>query len=277
MTRIIGVVGNGVVGKATGKAFAAKGVGVWSWDLNPLRSTHSLKDVISTKTVFVCLPTPAYPDGSCDTTVLQEFFVNGPRKEDKSDTTFVIRSTVPIGFTERIARDYGYKHLYHWPEFLTARTAEHDAANPRCIILGCPNGYDPDTFLKLTQLIRHCWPKYLNHGMPLRYVSSSESEAIKLFTNSWFAVKVTAFNELRMVSDKFGLDWNKVVAGMLEDGRIDPNHTQVPGPDGKYGFGGACLPKDLSSLIHHAARVGVAPHTFVAAKMTNLDMRDKPI
>lgn len=86
-------------------------------------------------------------------------------------------------------------------------------------------------------------------GVPLYMMTSDESEAVKLFTNGFFAVKIAFFNEVRALADKLGLDWERVLGGVLSDGRISHNHTQVPGPDGQRGFGGACLPKDLANLI----------------------------
>ena len=71
----------------------------------------------------------------------------------------------------------------------------------------------------------------------------------KLVCNSFFAVKVAFFNEIREWADAEGVDWEALMQAVLSDGRIAHSHTQVPGPDGKRGFGGACLPKDLSNTI----------------------------
>ncbi len=136
----IGIVGNGVVGNATGKAFEKRGVEVLYWDLNPNRSPNTLKDVIATGTVFVCLPTPSYPDGSCDVTALEDFFTNGPFACERT-VNYILRSTAPIGYTKSVRDNHSIHNIYHWPEFLTARTAEQDANDPRCLILGKPGGW----------------------------------------------------------------------------------------------------------------------------------------
>lgn len=101
--------------------------------------------------------------------------------------------------------------------------------------------------LSLTLLYQSRWPH-----VPVMLLTSDESEAVKLFTNAFFAVKVAFWNELRAVADGRWLDWERVMNAVLADGRIHPSHTKVPGPDGKFGFGGACLPKDLLQLIEDA-------------------------
>lgn len=279
----IGIVGNGVVGNATGKAFEKRGLEVRYWDIKESRSTHSLTDVIRTGIVFVCLPTPAYSDGSCDVTHLEDFFVNGPIRGERHPN-FVLRSTAPIGYTKSLLANHGYTNIYHWPEFLTARTAEQDANNPRCLILGKPGGWSfddqgdhHDNVLSFISNIFSKWSTTLTSGTvtgPHVYpVSSCESEAIKSFTNAFFAAKVSIFNEFRILADAKGLDWDTVVRGMLADQRIHPMHTLVPGPDGQRGFGGACLPKDIDSVIAQCLRTGFTPFTLNGAALTNVKIR----
>ena len=82
-------------------------------------------------------------------------------------------------------------------------------------------------------------------------MTSDESEAVKLMQNGFSAVKIAFFNEMRCLADDRGLDWTRVMDGLLAGGWINPAHTQVPGPDGKRGFGGGCLEKDLANLIDH--------------------------
>ena len=80
-------------------------------------------------------------------------------------------------------------------------------------------------------------------------MTSTESELTKLVVNGFFATKVTFFNAARAVCEATGCDWEHVLEGVMSDGRIAHAHTRVPGPDGRPGYGGACLPKDLLNLI----------------------------
>jgi UDP-glucose 6-dehydrogenase len=89
-------------------------------------------------------------------------------------------------------------------------------------------------------------------GTQLLLTTSDESEAAKLGLNTWFAVKVSWFNELKSFCDAQGCDFETVRRVILADGRTTTHHTQVPGPDGKRGFGGTCLPKDLAQFIEQA-------------------------
>jgi UDPglucose 6-dehydrogenase len=96
---------------------------------------------------------------------------------------------------------------------------------------------------KLIHIYRERFP-----ATEVMLMTSDESEAVKLIQNSFFAVKVAFWNEARSLADVLKLRWDVVMNGILSDGRISPSHTRVPGPDGKRGFGGECLPKDLASL-----------------------------
>lgn len=266
----VGIVGNGVVGKATGDAFANCGMDVKRWDVSAERCQHSLKEVLDTGLVFVCLPTPPMGNGACDVYALQLFFTDVQVDSYKNLTTFVIRSTTPVGFTNSVSTLYSYPSVYHWPEFLDAATADRDAAHPRCVILGKAGGfgtYKDGPY----HLIMGCFP-WLDEGL---CVTSDESEAIKLFVNTFFCVKNAAFNEFHLFADAKGLDWERVVNGILADGRISPVHTRVPGPDGRRGFGGACLPKDLDSMIRQMLDAGVPAETMAAAYRTNTYVRPK--
>lgn len=244
----IGIIGGGVVGRATARCFMEHGE-VKVYDVVRERATHSKEETLACDLVFVCLPTPQVPGSlECDVSALHVFF-NGVLDYHDPSKNFVLRSTVPIGTTKRLAKEYNLPNLVHSPEFLTARCAITDAQVPARNIVGVPNGGSNAASVTLALLYRDRFP-----GVPIHTMSSDESEAVKLFLNSFFAVKVAYFNEINELAEKLGLDWGRVLEGMLSDGRIAHSHTKVPGPDGKYGFGGTCLPKDLANLISCGTR-----------------------
>ena len=128
---MIGIIGNGFVGNAVYQNFRDK-VSTKVYDVDKNRSLNTLDEVINQNFVFVCLPTPMTGDGSCDTSILDEFFDTLPNLENK-ETIFVIKSTVPVRTTSRLA----LKHrVIHNPEFLTARNAVNDFANADRNIIG---------------------------------------------------------------------------------------------------------------------------------------------
>lgn len=227
----IGIIGGGVVGRATARTYIGwQGTEVAVWDVVPERRTvPSHHDACACDVVFVCLPE----------TELDKFF--GQSDVSPSRVNYVIRSTCPIGTTRRLATEYGLRNVVHSPEFLTERCAQLDAMTPARNIVGIPG---PDGGGTVLDLYRARFPH-----VPVRVMTSDESEAVKLFTNGFYAVKVAYWNEVRALADKLGLDWDRVIGGVLSGGTIHPLHTQVPGPDGRRGFGGRCIPKDLETLI----------------------------
>lgn len=253
----IGIVGNGVVGHAIARCYMEYHE-VLCYDKVPEKSTHGFHPTVMSDIVFVCLPE----------TELDGFFglVQMPPYRDGN---YVIKSTVPIGTTRRIMDRYNVKNLVHSPEFLTSRCAITDAQIPARNIIGVPqenHGKWPLNYgqSQLDMVYRQRFP-----AIQVLIMTSDESEAVKLFTNAFFAVKIAYFNEINLLSEKLGLDWESILKGILSDGRIAHSHTQVPGPDGRYGFGGACLPKDLDMLIQHIYEICHSHNLCAAAEARN--------
>lgn len=236
----VGIIGNGVVGNATAKSF--DGLDVRCYDVNPARSTHGICEAVLSDVVFVCLPTPQRIGSmTCNLDYIHEFFCRVATPAYRN-ANYVLRSTVPIGTTASLSTCYNLPNLVHSPEFLTVRTAVEDARNPVRLIIGSPiRDSKGERALRELYLSRFRCPIYGMH--------SDESEAVKLVQNGFSAVKIAFFNEIRALCDRRGLQWNVVMESLLAGGWINQMHTQVPGPDGKRGFGGSCLPKDLANLI----------------------------
>lgn len=272
MFKTIGVVGNGVVGNATARAFMEHAE-VRCYDINPMKRTHPLDAVLGCDVVFLCLPTPQTAGlRKCDTSVIDGFLLLLSETGRWKDANLVLRSTVPIGYTRHAARFYGLPNLVHSPEFLTARCAVTDAQLPARNIVGTSVEGSVLNGLKLSQLYHTRFP-----GVPCLTMTSDESEAVKLFLNGFFAVKVAYWNEVNRLAAAKGLDWNLVMRGVLSDGRVAHSHTKVPGPDGKYGFGGECLPKDLNNLIACFSAAELDADLLVAADANNARDRERPV
>lgn len=248
----IGVVGGGVVGSATARTYLEWADEVRVYDLWAERRSHNLHEVLECDLVFVCLPTPL-KDGSleCDLSAITDFFAGRFKSQD---VNYVLRSTVPIGTTRMLARDYGLTNIVHSPEFLTARCAMTDAQFPSRNVIGLPNGWTERN--QCGELLNGLYANRFP-GCPVHIMTSDESEAVKLFQNGLFATTVAYWNEVRCLADEKGLDWVTVIKAVLADGRISRSHCRVPGPDGRRGFGGACLPKDLSMLVSQLGEMGV--------------------
>lgn len=301
----IGIVGGGVLGRAVARGFLEHAE-VQVYDVVPERRTHDLKDAATADIVFVCLPTPPNPDGTCDTRAIDEFLDEAKRERWWSESScYVLRSTVPVGYTQNQAERESFKlPILHSPEFLTARCALVDFQTPARNIIGVPSGKylhcagcgkrnrpanfcmycghklkssDEDVACELVRAtslgtIRELYSRRFP-GVPVHVMSSNESELVKLATNAFFATKVTFFNVIAEMAKASGCDWEKVRAGILSDGRIAHAHTMVPGQSGAVGYSGACLPKDVCSLYRCAQAAGIDASVLKAVHLSNQQRR----
>ena len=249
MQATIGVIGNGFVGNAVAKGFQDK-LEVRVHDIDKNKATHSYMDVLMSDYIFVCLPTPmvSIEGGKCNLSILEDFFDDIP---STIDGTFIIKSTVPIGTTDKFIKRYPYLKIIHNPEFLTAINAEHDFINSDRHVIGG----DRRIAYSLEKIYEYCFP-----GTPVYIMKSNESEAVKYFSNCFLASKVMLFNEMKILCDNIkGIDYDTIIEAVVSDSRIGESHTSVPGTDGEYGFGGTCFPKDINALIHTMKEYGVEP------------------
>lgn len=269
----IGIVGNGVVGNATALAFADRHE-VRCYDHISDRRTHDIHETLESDVIFVCLPTPQKIGSlECDISGIMNFFAG---RVHTANRNYVLRSTVPIGTTRMLRERYDLVNLVHSPEFLTARTAVEDAANPTRLLIGntVPPGElwsNGNRCAELLNILYHQdWP-----NVPKFLMSSDESEAVKLFQNSFSAVKIAYFNEIRCLTDKLELNWDTCMSALLAGKWINSMHTDVPGPDGKRGYGGTCLPKDIANLADCIWKNGCSNWMTTAAMDRNEEDRSK--
>ena len=92
-------------------------------------------------------------------------------------------------------------------------------------------------------------------------------------TNTFFATKISFLNDMKLLADECGAIWDDTIEGFVRDGRIGHTHLDVPGHDGRYGFGGSCFPKDIQALIDYAREHGVEMNVLKGAWKTNLEVR----
>ncbi len=253
----VGIVGNGFVGNAVYQNLRDK-VECKVFDVDKNRCFNTFQEVINQDFIFVCLPTPMRLNGTCDLSILDEFFYNLP---EYITGTFIIKSTVPIGTTKK----YTERHnVIHNPEFLTARNAVDDYAKAERNVVGG----NKELCFDFVEFFRLCFP-----SIPNLLVSSDESEAIKYFSNVFLAYKVAYFNKVFDMCKAVGMNYNSVRQGVTSDHRIGKSHTQVPGIDNDRGFGGTCFPKDLNSLIDQFENHGVNADMLKEVWLYNEEIR----
>ena len=259
---MIGIIGQGFVGNAIYQKFKNY-FDVLTYDLDKSKCNSTLEDVtFKCNIIFLCLPTPMNTNGSCNVDILQKQLENIDLITDNQETkkTIVIKSTVSPGTTARWNSLYSSLDLVFNPEFLTEANAVEDFNNQNRIILGGPR---PAT-TELRRLYSKVFPK-----AHIIKTDSTHAEMVKYLTNSFLATKVSFANEIYQICDKMNVDYDKVVEYATLDDRLGKSHWNVPGPDGDFGFGGHCLPKDLSALIFLAMNLDTETNVLNAVEETN--------
>tara|TARA_R110000744_G_scaffold75722_1_gene150476 strand:+ start:266 stop:1126 length:861 start_codon:yes stop_codon:yes gene_type:complete len=252
----IGIIGNGFVGKAVKESFKNH-FEVFIFDTDKRKANIESLDklVFECKIIFLCLPTPMnLVDGSCHLGILEDTLKQINIQCDESDyygnekRTIIIKSTIQPGTTEKWNKEYKYLDIAFNPEFLTEANSINDFRNQNRIIIGSTRKVGA----KIKNIYSKVFPK-----VPIIKTSATIAEMVKYFTNCFLAMKVSYANEIHQICEKLDIDYDKVIEYAVSDERIGTSHLNVPGPDGDYGFGGHCFPKDLNALIYLAEKQGL--------------------
>ena len=258
----IGIVGQGYVGTAIKVGFDPH-YKIHTYDKFDLAKSTlpNLNDLTKEcEVIFVCVPTPMRKDGTCYIGIVEEV-IREIDSYSKDDTIVVIKSTVPPGTTDTMNKNYSNVTVIFNPEFLTEENFLEDFKNQKRIILGGQrNG---------TNTLRQIYSRVFPHATIVK-TGSKTAEMVKYFINNFLATKVSFANEMYKVCEQIDIDYDKVVEYATYDERLGKSHWAVPGPDGDHGFGGHCLPKDLSAIISQFETYGL----LEAVESVNDQVRD---
>ena len=249
MVKKVAVIGLGVLGGSMQKSFRLNNCEVVGYDkFKPESDTFDA--CLNTAIAFLCLPTlfdeklNEY-DKSCIEEVCYHLVKNN------FNGILINKSTVEPGTTIQLSKQFPSLKFIHNPEFLTAATAYEDFHNQKHIVLGKGPTVTENDVSFISDFYRRLYP-----DAEISICSSTESESMKSFVNCFYAVKIQFFNELYLLCQKMGCDYDVVKDLMLKNKWINPMHTNVPGTDGKLSYGGYCFPKDTNALLEHMKREG---------------------
>ena len=274
----IGIVGNGFVGSSVAYGFSPQtgcdGVTLKIYDKDERRSLNTLEEVINDSDyIFLSVPTPSNHDGSISLDMIYNVFeeihnvMDYTKPGDSSDTQPIIllRSTVTPGTTRKIQQKYPTMRIVFNPEYLTERSAKFDFINQARFIVGGSKGN--------TSSIKKLFKWRFGNTIPIIETNYETAELVKYMNNCFNATKISFMNEMKQISDNCGAIWEDTVEAFLRDGRVGHSHVRVPGPDGKFGFGGSCFPKDVQAMINFSKSLGIEPSVLTGTWTKNLDVR----
>ena len=234
----IGIVGYGFVGKAVDYGFKRD---IEKIIIDPkLDSSIGNLKYHNPEFIFICVPTPMNSDGNQDSSIIEQVLLE--INKDFSESIVIIKSTVLPNIIEKLSKSH--KHFVYNPEFLREKTANEDFVNANSLILGG----ESDDLKRVTELYKNHSNCKIDDIYETDVISAS---LVKYSINTFLASKVIFFNQLYDIYKALtpAIKWDEFITMINSDKRIGESHMDVPGHDGRLGFGGACFPKDTAALL----------------------------
>jgi UDPglucose 6-dehydrogenase len=241
----IGIIGFGFVGQAIG--WAHRNDDLVIRDPNR-KDSAEITEFVGCDAIFVCVPTPSTDDGHCDSSILEQTLKELLFVVINNQIPVICKSTAPPSVYARLQKVY--PNIVHCPEFLTAANATIDYANADSCILGG----DYEWAVKARTVIQHGRPMVSDK---FTIVSIKVAALHKYLMNSYLAARVSFMNDFKKLADAVEVEWSDLAYLAKHDGRIGYSHLDVPGPDGQYGWGGACFPKDVAAIQMEAIDLSI--------------------
>jgi UDPglucose 6-dehydrogenase len=261
MMEKIGIVGMGFVGNAVYNGFKDK------YETIPYdkykKKYSDIKRLEQATMIFVCVPTPMKKTGEIDPSIVYSVIKDLEGLNLKKYAIIIIKSTIIPDIAEGMQKVSKLNIAFN-PEFLTERTANRDFVTANRVVIGTNN---TATFNRIKRMYKRILP----------YASYFKTDAktavmVKYATNALLAGQVGLANEIYQICEKLGIKYKDIKRALFLDERMG-RHINVPGPDGKLGFGGHCLPKDLMALIECSVKHNYHPQLLKELWSSNRRIR----
>jgi UDPglucose 6-dehydrogenase len=237
----IGILGLGYVGSAVAHTHRNQLLVIRDPKLGD--KSASIDEIKSCDAVYFCVPTPMLEDGHCDDSYVRSVLVD----LTGYDKVIIGKSTVPPGVYQELQKQH--PNLVHAPEFLTAANATIDYETSTWVLVGGQDHWIDDAIKVIsssTIAATHYHKTNIGTASLFKYIA-----------NSFMATKVTFMNDIYHLANHLGIEWNEIKEIAKNDPRLGTTHWDVPGPDGEFGFGGACFPKDVAAIVEHGLELGI--------------------
>jgi UDPglucose 6-dehydrogenase len=221
---------------------------------------------------FICVPTPSNDDGSCNVSIVENI-IKQLNNECNKKSIVVIKSTLVPGTCRYFSKKYTNIDIILYPEFLREDTFVQDFYNARFVLLGTDQNIENAQYVNLLCFFRKL---YSHNPMIDIYIKTfEECEIFKYSLNVYLAVKIWHFNEVYEICKKMGVSYENVKFLYSLDPRIGKYGIQVPGPDGKFGFGKSCLPKETRGMMKLQDDLGINNNALKSIMERNYYFRNK--
>ena len=264
----IGIVGVGYVGGAIKNFFENLTNKTYEYNLlcyDLYKKIGKINDILESDILFICLPTP-FKKGNYDQNTIEDFLLF--LSANNYNKIVVIKSTLLPKSSQKYSELYNLK-IIHNPEFLSAKSYLEDFINQTYIVLG------NTTKIKNNILLYDIYKREFPNAI-IKICHSDESEAMKIFSNSFYASKIQIFNEFYLLCRELDIDYNNVKKLMVNKGWINNMHTNVPGHDRKLSYGGLCFPKDINGLVALFKHCNITHNVLEAVIHEQKKIRDLP-